>query len=273
MKINQWLDTKLATDIWTKKYQYDGESFDEWLDRISNGNSNIRQLISEKKFLFAGRILANRGLQNLGKKITYSNCYVIAPPEDNIESIFDTAKFLARTFSYSGGCGIDISKLRPNGMKVHNAADSTTGSTSFMDLYSKVTEIIGARGRRGALMISILCTHPDLLDFINIKNDLDKVTKANISIRILDSFMEAVRDDADWELYFDSEDTGERVSTTVNAREIYRKICLNNWNMAEPGALFWSRIENWNLLSEDDDFEFAGVNPCAWCKSWAHVKH
>lgn len=261
MEIDEWLDTKLGRDIWAKKYQYEGEDFEGWLDRITNGNTKIRELIKSKKFLYAGRILANRGLQKLGKKITYSNCYVMEQPEDNIESIFDTAKFLARTFSYSGGCGVDISKLRPKGMKVHNAADSTTGSTSFMSLYSKVTEIIGAHGRRGALMISILCSHPDIMDFIDIKNDLNEVTKANISIRILDEFMEAVKSDSDWELYFDCKDTGERVSTTIKAREIYRKICLNNWNMAEPGALFWSRIESWNLLSEDDEFEFAGVNP------------
>jgi ribonucleoside-diphosphate reductase alpha chain len=211
--------------------------------------------------LFGGRILANRGLDKLGKKVTYSNCYVLPAPEDNIESIFDTAKYLARTFSYSGGVGIDISKLRPNGMKVHNAAETTTGSTSFMDLYSKVTEVIGARGRRGALMLSILCTHPDLMDFIEIKNDLDKVTKANISIRILDNFMRAVKENKDWELYFDCKDTGERISKTVKAKDVFHKICYNNWNMAEPGALYWDTINNWSILSEDDEFEFAGTNP------------
>lgn len=263
MNIEKWLgeSNKLGIDIWSNKYRFNNESFDEFLDRVSNGNKDVRQLIIDKKFLFGGRILANRGLNKFGKKVTYSNCYVLPQPEDNIESIFDTAKYLARTFSYSGGVGIDISKLRSSGMKVHNAAETTTGSTSFMDLYSKVTEVIGARGRRGALMISILCTHPDILDFIDIKNDLDKVTKANISIRILNDFMRAVKEDKDWELFFESKDTSERITSTIKAREIYRKICENNHSMAEPGMLFWDRIENYNLVSEDEEFEYAGTNP------------
>ncbi len=92
------------------------------LNRISGGNQNIAELIRQKKFLFGGRILANRGLENKGRKISLSNCYVIEPPEDNIESIFDCAKKLARTYSYGGGCGVDISKLSPRGAKVNNAS-------------------------------------------------------------------------------------------------------------------------------------------------------
>jgi ribonucleotide reductase alpha subunit len=262
MKIKEWINTDLAEAIWSNKYQFNNETFDEWLDRVSNKNEKLKQLIIEKKFLFGGRILANRGLDKKGLKVTYSNCYVIPKVEDNLESIFDTAKYLARTYSYGGGCGVDISNLRPNGMRVHNAADTTTGSISFMDLYSKVTEIIGARGRRGALMISIICTHPDLLKFIDIKNDLDKVTKANISIRILDDFMKAVKEDADWTLYFYNKEYDDTYKETHKAKDIYRKICENNWNMAEPGMLFWDKIDNWNLLSEDNEFEFAGTNPC-----------
>ena len=100
MKINEWLDTQLGIDIWTKKYQQNGETFDEWIDRVSGGNEDVAQLIRDKKFLFGGRILASRGITD--RKVTYSNCYVIAPPNDDIESIFDTAKYLARTFSYGG---------------------------------------------------------------------------------------------------------------------------------------------------------------------------
>ena len=263
MEIEEWINTKLGQDIWKNKYAFHNETFDQWLDRVSNNDKELKQLIIDKKFLFGGRILANRGLNKRGLKVTYSNCYVIPKVEDNLESIFDTAKYLARTYSYGGGCGIDISNLRPNGMKVHNAADTTTGSISFMDLYSKVTEIIGARGRRGALMISIICTHPDLLKFIDIKNDLDKVTKANISIRILDDFMKAVKEDKDWTLYFKNKEYNDEIKNTYKAREIFRKICKNNWNMAEPGMLFWDTISNWNLLSEDKEFEYAGTNPCA----------
>ena len=167
--------------------------FDAWLDRVSGGDEQVRELIKEQKFLFGGRILANRGLENKGKKITLSNCYVVEPPEDSIESIFDRAGKLARTYSYGGGCGIDISKLSPKGAHINNAAKQTSGSISFMTLYSLVTELIGQNGRRGALMISIDCSHPDVVDFIKLKTDLDKVTKANISVRISGDFMEAVK--------------------------------------------------------------------------------
>ena len=148
----EWLgNNQLSLDIWSKKYRYKDESFEQWLDRVSGNNSEIKRLIREKKFLFGGRILANRGLNKLRKKITLSNCYVIPAPEDNIESIFDTASKLARTYSYGGGCGIDVSKLRPKGAKVNNAASSTSGTTSFMDFFSYVTGLIGQEGRRGRL--------------------------------------------------------------------------------------------------------------------------
>ena len=259
-----WLgaENQLAIDIWNKKYKFENETFDEWLDRVSGGDEAIRQLIKEKRFLFGGRILANRGLQNHGKKVTYSNCYVLGIADDSIEAIYQTCADLARTFSYGGGCGIDISKLRAKGMKVNNAAKTTTGAVSFMNTFSNVSEVIGQNGRRGATMISIDCHHPDLEDFINIKNDLNAVTKANISVRITDDFMAAVVNKRDWDLFFETED-GDVLVKTVKAHEIFRLLAKNNWSMAEPGILFWDRIENYNLLSEDPDFHYAGVNPCA----------
>ena len=101
MKIEEWLgqDNQLGMDIWKNKYCQDGEDFEQWLERISGGNREIAQLIREKKFLFGGRILSNRGLENQGRKVSLSNCYVVTPPEDNIESIFECAKKLARTYS------------------------------------------------------------------------------------------------------------------------------------------------------------------------------
>lgn len=261
----EWLgeDNQLGIDIWQKKYCYDGETFDEWVNRVSGGNEEIARYIKEKKFLFGGRILSNRGLNKEGRKVTYSNCYVIQPPEDNIESIFECAKKLARTYSYGGGCGIDISGLSPRGAKINNAAKETSGAVSFMDLYSMVTGLIGQNGRRGALMISIDCSHPDLQEFIGLKTDLDKVTKANISIKINDEFMEAVKNDTDYKLRYIREVTGEEIVKNVNAREIFRMIAETNWDFAEPGALFWDRVKEWNLLSNTKEFEYAGVNPCA----------
>ena len=260
-----WLgeDNQLGMDIWQKKYCYEGEDFEHWVDRISGGNEEIGKYIKEKKFLFGGRILSNRGLNKDGRKVTYSNCYVIEPPEDSIESIFECAKKLARTYSYGGGCGIDISGLAPRGAKINNAAKETSGAVSFMELYSMVTGLIGQNGRRGALMISIDCSHPDLMEFIDLKTDLEKVTKANISIRIRDDFMKAVKNNEDYELKYVRDVTGEEIKKTVNARELFRKIAETNWDYAEPGALFWDRVESWNLLSNTKEFKYAGVNPCA----------
>lgn len=263
MFVEEWLgkENQLGIDIWKKKYQRNGESFEDWLDRVSGGDADVAELIADKKFLFGGRILSNRGIDD--EKVTYSNCYVISPPEDNIESIYDTAKKLARTYSYGGGCGIDISRLAPCGAKVNNQAKSTSGAVSFMDTFSQVTEQIGQNGRRGALMISIDCTHPDLEKFITVKSDLNKVTSANISVRVTDRFMVAVKNDEDWKLYYKRNETGEEIKKTVKARDIFDLLCRNNWDYAEPGILYWDRIANWNLVSNDKDFEYAGVNPCA----------
>ena len=265
MTIKDWLgeNNQLGIDIWEKKYRYNNESFDEWLNRISGGNDSYKKLIVEKKFLPGGRILANKGLTKDGVKITYSNCYVIPAPEDNIESIFDCAKAMARTYSYGGGVGIDISKLAPRGSKVNNTAKETSGSVSFMDLYSMTTGLIGQNGRRGALMISLACDHPDIEEFIEIKSDLDKITKANISIRVTKDFMEAVINNRDFKLTFTREETGEVIEKIVKASELFDKMCYMNWDYAEPGILFWDRIESWNLLSNNPKFKYAGTNPCA----------
>lgn len=256
----QWLNNNdLSYTIWEKKYRNGDESFDEWLDRVSNGNPVTKNLIKEKKFIFGGRILANRGVT--GKKVTLSNCYVLTPPEDNLESIFDCAKKLARTYSYGGGCGVDVSKLAPKGATVHNAAQTTSGTSSFMKLYSTVTGIIGQSGRRGALMLSLDCTHPDLIDFINIKSDLSMCTKANLSVRVTDEFMTAVQNDAEWELHFYRAESDEHIRKKVKAREIFKLLALRNWETAEPGILYWDRIQKYNLL-DNTDFKYAGVNPC-----------
>lgn len=264
MTVQDWLgkDNQIGVDIWSKKYQRNNETFDEWIERVSGGNEEVANLILEKKFLFGGRILSNRNVDDSKEKTTYSNCYVISPPEDNLESIYDTCKKLARTYSYGGGCGIDISKLAPEGAEIHNQAKSTSGAVSFMDTFSQVTEQIGQNGRRGALMISIDCSHPDLEKFITVKSDLNKVTAANISVRISDKFMVAVQHDEHWELSFTRPETGKTITKTVKAKDIFELLCKNNWNYAEPGILFWDRIKHWNLLSTNTDFEYAGTNPC-----------
>ena len=260
MTEQEWLgNNQLSLDIWHKKYQINGESFEEWLDRVSGKNTYVKKLIRDKKFLFGGRILASRGVTD--RKVTYSNCYVITPPEDNIESIFSTAAKLARTYSYGGGCGTDMSKLRPKDAIVHNAAKSTSGAVSFMDFFSYVTGLIGQSGRRGALMLSIDCKHPDIEEFINLKTKQGVCEKANISIRVSDEFMQAAIDDKDWVTEFTSPETGT-ITKTFRARDLLKLLAKRNWEWAEPGLLYWDRITGYNMLDNEERFSYAGVNPC-----------
>ena len=235
MELQDWKLSELGEDIWKKKYQRNGENFEQWLERVSGGDLDVIQLILDKKFLFGGRILSNRGITNRG--VTYSNCYVITPPEDSIEGIYITAMKLARTFSYGGGCGVDISTLRPKGAEVHNAALTTSGAVSFMDVLEQTARVIGQNGRRGALMISMDSSHPDIHDFIDAKLD-NKLEKCNISVRMSAKDME-------------------------NKPEILDHIAANNYDWAEPGILYWDTIESYNLLDEFKNFKYAGVNPCA----------
>ena len=261
MEAKEWLNgNELSCNIFDKKYRDNGETLDEFFERVSHGYEPVKNLIKEKKFMFGGRILASRGVKD--RKVTYSNCYVIAPPEDNLESIFETARKLARTYSYGGGCGVDVSKLAPNGAIVHNAAKTTSGTTSFMDFYSHVTGLIGQSGRRGALMLSIDCSHPDLEDFINLKTQSDICTKANISVRISDAFMKAVENNEDWTMSFYRPESNQTITKTKKARDLFRLLALRNWEWAEPGILYWDRIQNYNLL-DNTDFKYAGVIPFA----------
>lgn len=269
----EWLgeDNTLGLDIWKKKYA-DGRTYNEWMYDVTGGDMQLAKLIESKKFLFGGRILANRNNASVTSKKTYSNCYVIAPPEDNLESIFNTAKKLARTFSYGGGCGIDLSKLSFKGAAIHNAAKSSSGVVSFMELYDKTTEIIGQNGRRGALMMSLSSNHPDILEFIDVKRDLKKINNANLSVRVDDNFMIKARDtdEENYELIFnrsmyDSETKTEKdmSGTKINPNALLMKLSEYNWETGEPGILFWDNIRRGGLLSNEPGFNYGGVNPCA----------
>ena len=285
----KWVgEHQLGYDIWKKKYQHNNETFDQWLDRVSGGNADVRKLIEEKKFLFGGRILANRGLNNSGIKSTLSNCYVLSV-DDSIESIYKCCSDIARTYSYGGGVGIDISKLRPARAFVNNSAKSTSGAVSFMKTFDVVTGTICQNGRRGALMISIDINHPDIEEFINIKANTDQITNANISVRVSDEFMRAVESDSDYILkwpcdldlskfskeyldapyntltYIEDHTNNNAVCyiKKVKAKQLFQKLAENNWNYAEPGVLYWDRIDHWNMMDKNEEFKYAGVNPCA----------
>lgn len=279
----KWVgEHQLGYDIWEKKYRHNNETFDQWLDRVSGGNVDVRKLIEEKKFLFGGRILANRGLNNSGVKSTLSNCYVLSV-DDSIESIYKCCSDIARTYSYGGGVGIDISKLRPAGAFVNNSAKSTSGAVSFMKTFDVVTGTICQNGRRGALMISIDINHPDIEEFINIKANTDQITNANISVRVSDKFMKAVETDSDYLLTWPCNSDmssprycsmwpaeynvlakiGDVYVKKIKARQLFQKLAENNWNYAEPGVLYWDRIDHWNMMDQNKEFKYAGVNPCA----------
>lgn len=261
MEVEDWLgkDNQLGVDIWNKKYRNGNESFEEWLDRISAGDKDVRQLIVDKKFIFAGRILSNRGIENNG---CTSNCFVLSV-DDSIESIYETAKNMALTYKAGGGVGVDISQLAPAGAKVNNPAKTSTGAVSFIDLFTTTTGLIGQNGRRGALMVSIKDSHPDIEKFIDLKTDVNKATTANLSIRVSDAFMHAVVNDGTWTCRYYRPETGEDIRTSRRARVLFDKFCKANYDYGEPGLLFWDTAERYNMLSTYENFKFAGVNPCA----------
>jgi len=195
----------------------------------------------------------------IGNGILTGNCYFFKIREDSIEAIFDFCKESARTYSYGGGVGTDISVLRPKGSPVNNAAIYSSGSVSFMELLSTTTGTIGQAGRRGAQMITIRVDHPDVIDFINVKRDLKKVNYANISVKITDAFMRAVEKDEDFELRFRNEKV--ELNSRVRAREVWKQLVKGAWQSDEPGVLFWDTIKR-ESTTEYNSMEVEGVNPC-----------
>lgn len=277
----------LSFDIILNKYLLPGETFQQWEDRVCGDDGEFRRLFEEQKFIPAGRILANRGLPARGVKTTMSNCYVLSV-EDSIESIYKTCAEMARTYSYGGGVGVDLSRLRPRGSVVNNSARTTTGAVSFMQTFDLVTGTIGQNGRRGALMLSIDVRHPDLDEFVSVKANTDAITNANISVRVCGGFMEAVKnkepfvlrwpcdapcspdpseyavDDGVLRPFAYDEDGVEKTGyyKVVDAERVFMDMCRNNWDYGEPGILFWDRISGYHMMSESRGFSYAGVNPC-----------
>ena len=214
-------------------------------------------LMEDFRFIPGGRIMHAIGNP---KRVTALNCYVLPIKDDSIESIFEWMKEAARTYSLGGGVGVDISVLRPKGAPVNNAARTSTGSISFMELMSLTTGTIGQSGRRGALMITIADNHPDVLEFIRIKRNLNRVRYANISVRVSDAFMRAVEADGPWELAFDN----DRVSAhrTVRAREVWNELVRGARDYAEPGVIFWDTVKRWST-SEYNGMSVTTTNPCS----------
>jgi len=219
--------------------------------------SKFYWILEDFRFVPGGRILFGAGQP---RNATLLNCYFFRIREDSIEAIFDFCKESARTYSYGGGVGTDISVLRPKGSPVNNAAIYSSGSVSFMELLSTTTGTIGQAGRRGAQMITIRVDHPDVIDFINVKRDLKKVNFANISIKITDAFMRAVEKDEEVELRFKNEKV--EVGRMIRAREIWKQLVKGAWESDEPGVLFWDTIKR-ESTTEYNNMEVEGVNPCS----------
>jgi len=214
--------------------------------------------------------------------ISLSNCWVIDGPGDSIDDIFRVCNEQSQLFKRRGGNGFDISKLRPKGAKVSNSAKYSTGAVSFMDLFSNVTNTIAQSGRRGALMLSMHVEHPDAEEFIEKKQDLSKVTGANISLQIGDDFMNAVENDEDfiqrwpitcevnvdpsWEYdtLYESKDSNGKTCyfKKVKAKRLWDKLIHCAWNTAEPGIIFKTNHYEYSPDGVYDEFRGSSTNPC-----------
>ncbi len=225
---------------------------DEWTEKFY-------WLLSNFRFVPGGRVLFGAGQT---RRSTLLNCYFMPIKEDSIEGIFEWCKEAARTYSFGGGVGTDISVLRPKGAPVNNSAIHSTGSVSFMELLSTTTGTIGQAGRRGALMITIDVSHPDIFDFLDIKDDEERsqVKFANISVKVSDKFMKAVEEDGDFDLKYENDKV--RMRKTVKARKIWRRLVSSAWSSAEPGLIFWDAVKRFSP-TEYGGMEVEGVNPCS----------
>ena len=226
------------------------EKREEWEEKF-------HWLLQDFKFVPGGRVLFGAGQS---RRATLLNCYFFKIREDSIEAIFDWCKEAARTYSFGGGVGTDISILRPKGAKVNNSAIVSTGAVSFMQIMSETTGTIGQAGRRGALMITINIEHPDVEDFIDVKKDLTRVNHANISVKISDAFMRAVENDETFTLHYENDKT--KITRDVRAKDIWNKLVTAARDSAEPGLIFWDTVKR-DSTTEYNNMEVEGVNPCS----------
>lgn len=265
--MEHWYDNEISRGILEAKYYHEGETTpQQFIDRVSSVfkgdfRERMKKYITDGDFSPAGRTLYAAGSR--GKfKVSMSNCYILPSPEDNLESIFHSNYEIARIFSYGGGIGINISNLRPAGSRVHNVARTSTGAVSFMKIFNTTGEVISQNGRRGAQMVGLNCSHPDIYEFLHIKQNEEKLSSMNISILFTDEFMEAVRDDKEYTLRFHVESTGENIERTIRARDFFREFCETQWDWGDPGALFSDRLNDYHLLAGYDEYQIEITNPC-----------
>lgn len=263
-----WAKDEVAYNVFRAKYAKDDmESPAMFCQRVASiCDESIRDriecLLANGAFFFGGRTMYLAGRKN-EINAAGSNCYVVPIEDDTIEAIYEANKHMARIFSKGGGVGTDISILRPRNAKVNNAAKSSTGAVSFLDLFNETGNVISQHGRRGATMVSIDCSHPDIEELLDTKMKGDRLQSMNVSIKFTDEFMTAVDCDKPYTLKFDVKSTGEHIEKTIKAREFFKKFCECQWNWGDPGALFIDRFDEYNLLSGYDNFHILTTNPCA----------
>lgn len=248
----------------------------------------IYQLFKNFKYVVpAGSVMAGLGIN---KPVSLSNCFVLPSPEDSYISMMLTRTNQVIVMKHRGGAGYDISNLRPRGAKVNNAAITSTGAASFMDVCSDVTNEVAQQGRRGALMLSMNISHPDVEEFIEKKQDLSKVTGANVSVQVTDEFMRAVQNDEDYILrwpvnayadpkFYEDKEYNKLYETSlpihefssvlkhgyikkVRARDVWNKIIHCAWNTAEPGVIFKDRMDKFSPDGVYDKYRGVSTNPC-----------
>jgi ribonucleoside-diphosphate reductase alpha chain len=261
----------IAEQIWDMKYRLkaaDGTAIDASVEdswrRVARALAEVEKepavweerfysALEGFKYLPAGRIAAGAGT---GRNVTLFNCFVMGTVPDNMGGIFDGLKEAALTMQQGGGIGYDFSTIRPRGAEVKGVAADASGPLSFMDVWDAMCRtIMSAGSRRGAMMATMRCDHPDVEAFIEAKKDAARLRMFNLSVLITDAFMAAVKADGPWELVF-----GDKVFKTLQARDLWNKIMRNTYDFAEPGVIFIDRINAANNLSYCETI--AATNPC-----------
>ncbi|MBL4907309.1 MAG: adenosylcobalamin-dependent ribonucleoside-diphosphate reductase [Sneathiella sp.] len=261
----------ISQQIWDMKYRFkptDGSAIERSIEdtwtrlakalsqhekKQKHWETEFYNLLEDYKFLPAGRILAGAGTR---RKVTLFNCFVMGDIPDDMASIFDNLKEAAVTMQQGGGIGYNFSTLRPKGAPVHGMGSDASGPLSFMDVWDSMCRtIMSAGSRRGAMMATMLCDHPDIADFIKAKRDPGRLRMFNLSVLITDAFMEAVKSNGSWNLTFDG-----TLYKTVKARELWDDIMRSTYAFAEPGVIFIDRINKRNNLHYCENI--SGTNPC-----------
>jgi ribonucleoside-diphosphate reductase alpha chain len=262
-------ENDLAADVVRAKYLAPNEQgpLHMW-HRIAKALASVEQdreywyneffsLLFDFKFVPGGRVMHGAGREDARRRPTLSNCYVIPIEEDSLEGIYRCISESAMVYRTGGGVGTDLSTLRPEGAAVNATIDHSPGATAFMNLFSESTNTVSQAGRRGALMLTLRVDHPDIERFINIKNDprRTKVQYANISVLLTHEFMNAVIEDADFDLRW-----GGKVYRTVKAKELWFRIIKNAHASAEPGIIFWDTMRDYHNVEYANPL--TSTNPC-----------